>query len=115
EWANGTLPADTQFVVKKLNDKSDEAKLVKALSKDELTNLFGYDVSIKDAEVKINGKVKVSIPLPKDTDLDNLVIYDVEGEGILEITNYEIIDNMLLFETDELGKYVLGTVVEDTT
>lgn len=115
EWTNGALPSDTKFSIKKLAKKDNAFNLVTEFFNETLENLFGYEISTTDSKVLPNGKLKVRIPLPKGTDVDSLVLFDVQDKGILEIDNYTIVDGVIEFLTDKLGTYVIGNVVEETS
>ena len=57
---------------------------------------------------QLNGKVKISIPVPDNFDKSNLVVYRVEEDGTKIEYTVTVNGDVATFETDHFSIYVLA-------
>lgn len=76
-----------------------------------------YDINLlrDGAKIQPNGKVKVSIPIPKGYDKTKLEIYRVEENGKTIKYDVKVEGNYATFETDHFSIYVLAEKKAETT
>lgn len=112
------VPEDTKIVVNRIENGSTYETVEKIL-KDIVSKMYVYDITLKsnNAEIQPNGKVKISIPIPKDYNKANLVVYRIDENGTKTEYAVKILDNYAVFETDHFSTYVLAEKanIEDNT
>lgn len=107
------VPENTILVVNELKEGTSFEIAEKSLEK-EVEKFVVYDITLQSNGVSIqpNGKVKISIPIPKEFNKDSLVAYRVEENG--NKTKYavkvETVDDIdyAIFETDHFSIYTLA-------
>ena len=118
ETTKDIVPEGTQLIVNKVT-AGNEYVLVENSLKDTVSKIVVYDISLQSNGVDIqpNGKVKISIPIPKDYNKANLVVYRIDENGTKTEYAVKILDNYAVFETDHFSTYVLAEKanIEDNT
>lgn len=113
------VPEDISLVV---NDVSNDS--VSYVLSDKVNNFKAYDIflEVNSQKVQPNGKVKISLLIPEEFDTENLVVYYVDGDNLVEykVEIEKIGDNYYAtFETDHFSIYVLAEkkveITEDNT
>ena len=120
EASKDVVPANTVLEAKIVNDET-TLNQIRVSMQDTSTKYVTYDITLKSNNVAIqpNGKVQVSIPIPKDFDKNNLVVYRIEPSG--NKIAYEIKlksingQDYAVFETDHFSNYVLAEKLIETT
>lgn len=106
---SGVLPKDTKITVEKLT-QGEKFNIAKRALNEIVSKMYVYDINLQlnNEKVQPTGKVKVSIPLPKDFDNTKIVIYKVLDDGNKIGYNITVKDGYVLFEADSFSTYVLG-------
>lgn len=76
-----------------------------------------YDITLLDNGVAatLNGKVKLSIPIPSDFDSTNLIAYRIEEDSTKIEYPVTVSNNMAIIETDHFSNYVLAEKTVEST
>lgn len=111
----GTVPSNTILEVAPISEGTIYNAVKKVLT--EVKNFKIFDINLLSNGVKIqpNGKVKIAIPIQKDMNKSNLVVYRVADNG--EKTEYKVnVDGeFATFETNHFSTYVLAEKTTPTT
>ena len=72
--------------------------------------MYVYDITLQSegVEVQPNGKVKVSIPVPNDLDINKLVVYRINDDRTKTEYAVTVENGYATFETDHFSTYVLA-------
>lgn len=113
---------DAEFVVDSMEvnevKEQENVDVVKAAIEQQLNEQLKksadikiYDISFYDSAGKLkepDGKVKVTIDIPKDWDVTkDIRVYHIQEKGMAEDMKAECIDGKLVFETDHFSQYAL--------
>jgi hypothetical protein len=108
------VPLDTVIKVEKITHGEEHERICGTLEiKDgEIYDIKLHSGSLDDyiSQLK-NGKFKVRLPIPKEYEKKNLVVYYVDAEGNKTKFNVTVKNNFAFFETDHFSVYTL--VAED--
>lgn len=112
ESTSSVLPTNTIMIVNKITEGETYNKVKTALT--NVNKFTVYDITLTSNNVKIqpNGKVKISIPIPKDFNKSNLVVYRIAEDGTKTEYTVTINGDNATFETDHFSTYVLAEKTE---
>lgn len=103
------LPVNTKLVVNELKEGKSYETATEVLS-DLADKMYVYDITLQSegVEVQPNGKVKVSIPVPNDLDINKLVVYRINDDRTKTEYAVTVENGYATFETDHFSTYVLA-------
>lgn len=109
ETDTATVPANTKLVVNEIK-QGEKYNNIEKILKNSVNKMYIYDTSLQNngVEVQLNGKLKISIPIPNDLDVSNIVVYRITEDGTKTECLATIENGYAIIETDNMGIYVLG-------
>lgn len=109
ETDTATVPANTKLVVNEIK-QGEKYNNIEKILKNSVNKMYIYDTSLQNngVEVQPNGKLKISIPIPNDLDVSNIVVYRITEDGTKTECLATIENGYAIIETDSMGIYVLG-------
>lgn len=107
EAATGVVPDDTTLDVSVVTDGEIFEKIKAALG-DVKFNVFDITPLSNGQPVTLNGKVKISIPIPSDFNKSNLVVYRFDSDGTKTDYSVTVDGNYAVIETNHFSNYVLA-------
>ena len=109
ETDTATVPANTKLVVNEIK-QGEKYNNIEKILKNSVNKMYIYDTSLQNngVEVQPNGKLKISIPIPNDLDVSNIVVYRITEDGTKTECLATIENGYAIIETDNMGIYVLG-------
>lgn len=115
EATSGMIPDNATMNIVEISSGEDFEKIKNVL--DGIKNFKAYDITLKsdDTNIKPQGKVKISIPIPVGFDTSNLIVYGIEKDGTKTEYQVKVADGYATFETDTFSTYVLGEKVSNET
>ncbi len=106
-----SVPLDTVVIADKLESGAEYERVIGALRvKDNATyDIKLYSESAQKYITKLeNGKFQVKLPVPKELDGKELMVYYVDANGKIEAHDVTVKDGFAIFETDHFSTYVLS-------
>lgn len=109
ETDTDTVPENTKLVVNEIK-QGEKYNNIEKILKNSVNKMYIYDTSLQNngVEVQPNGKLKISIPIPNDLDVSNIVVYRITEDGTKTECLATIENGYAIIETDSMGIYVLG-------
>lgn len=101
------IPLDTLVTVKNINDNSFKDKIGTNNYKIYDINLYS-DANNSKIEKLDNGKFLVKIPIPKQLDNKNLIVYYITSSGEKEKHEVIVKNGLATFETNHFSTYILA-------
>lgn len=114
---SSTIPLDTVVNSTKLTSGTEYERIMKVLDieKGETFDLGLYSDSIKDYITELeNGTFEVRLPISKDLEGKNLIVYYVDSKGNIEEHEVTVKDGFATFTTNHFSIYTLTEKVDDT-
>lgn len=115
--SSSNLPLDTHIKAAKLTSGTEYDKIMKVLgvSNSETYDLTLYSNSTNENITKLeNGKFSVEIPVSKELEGKELIVYHVTSDGKVEEHEVTIKDDYATFETDHFSIYTLAEKKDGT-
>ena len=114
ETATFTVPEDAKLIINKITEGDLFTNINKILSSGiNKFELYNINLSINNATIQPNGKVKLSMPVPNGYDTSKLAVYKIAEDGNKIKYNITINDGYIEFETDNLDNYVVAEEKEN--
>ena len=111
EASEGVVPSDTVLKTEKVTDGENFKIIDKALA-DTAGKWVAYDIRLlsNNAEIQPNGKVKITMPIPENLNMDKAALFHVAENGKLTKIAYTLdkTTDTLAFETDHFSLYVVA-------
>lgn len=116
EAAHGVVPAGTMVNIEEIKDHDSLKEIKEKLGNNEDILLI-YDISLlsNGVEIQPNGSVKVTIPIPKEMEGKQFLIYHMKDNGELEAVDYELENGSIVFWADSFSKYVVAEKKESSS
>lgn len=110
----GAVPEDAKLIINKITEGDLFTNINKILSSGiNKFELYNINLSINNATIQPNGKVKLSMPVPNGYDTSKLAVYKIAEDGNKIKYNITINDGYIEFETDNLDNYVVAEEKEN--
>ena len=111
EASEGVVPSDTVLKTEKVTDGENFKIIGKALE-DTADKWVAYDIRLlsNNAEIQPNGKVKITMPIPENLNMDKAALFHVAENGKLTKIAYTLdkTTNTIAFEIDHFSLYAVA-------
>lgn len=112
----GVIDPNTEMIVNIVTDKKALDELKKSLGKD-VSKFIVLDISLmlNDANVQPNGKVEISIDIPKGYDVNKLQLFYIDSEGSRYAVEFVVEGNKIVFQTEHFSYYSIAEMKEESS
>ncbi len=109
----GAVPSGTVLMVEPVLEGANFTIVANALEgKSDKISAFDIKLISNNVEIKPNGKVKVTIPVPSEFNVSKLALYHISDDGTTTQIDFKLDDNKknIIFETGDFSYYAIAEV-----